>query len=1132
VTICAACGEENLDRAKFCLECGAALAVSEQRVAAEERKVVTVVFCDLVSFTARSEVLDPEDVRAFLLPYYEVLTSEIRRHGGTIDKFLGDGVMAVFGAPTVYEDDPERAVRMALRVVEQVAELDLDLHVRVGVNTGEVMVAIDALERGDAITGDAANTAARLQTVAPVDGIAVGLATYEATKVVFDYQELESATVKGKVGPVRVFQPTAPRARFGTDLTRMHATPFVGREVDLAILKGIFEKAVASESVQLVSVVGEPGLGKSRIVAELFGYIDDRPQSVVWRQGRCLPYGEGITFWALGEIVKAHAGILESDDPATATAKLDVVLPEGEERAWFRQRLLPLLGIEASSSAEREELFTAWRRWLELIAEQHPTVLVFEDLHWADEAMLSFLEHLADRAEGVPLLLVTTTRPELYEQHADFGSHLRNATPITLAPLSEAETARLVSALLDTSVIPVELQQPILDRAGGNPLYAEEFVRLLKDKDLLVRKGSSWELREGAEVPFPDSVRALIAARLDTLTADVKSLLADAAVVGKVFWAGAIAAMGDREPDMVIDMLRELSRKELVRPARRSSMHGEAEYAFWHILTRDVAYNQLPRASRASRHIAAAAWIEAQAPDRAEDHADVLAYHYATALDLAYATGQTDQAETLEQPARRFLNLAGQRALGLDTAAALTNLERALTLTPKDHPDRATVLVSFAEAAFHAARYNDAEDALEEAIPALHARGDLLAQVNAMNRLAHVLFRLADPRWAEFPQQVLALLDPLPPGPALVEALTEVARAETLQGRNDAAIRFADRALTLADELGLGRPARALGFRGSSRMEIGDAAGIEDFRNAIGLATEAGQGREVGSLHNNLGVGVWAFEGPQAALVELRTGIAYATARGLTEIADGTTSSTLSPLVDAGQFDEALTLASTLTDRVHDDQLTLAEVRSVEARIHTLHGHAAHAADYLDWLEATGRDAGSAEILVSGLGVAAITHTALGNPSHAATLLGELAATPGTRDNSYYAALLPTLVRTAITIGQPSIAEQLTTDCQPHTPYAHHALVTVAAALAEARGDHQTAADGYADAAERWEQFGVVPEHAHALQGHGRCLINLSRPVEATSILQRARELFLALGAAPTLAETDTLLQQATALSS
>ena len=519
MTVCTVCGQENPEGFRFCGACASPLATGEfgRR---EERKVVTALFCDLVGFTSLSESADPEDVNTMLDAYSAMVRAQIENHGGIVQKFIGDAVVGVFGVPAAHEDDPERAVRAGLRIVEAAEELEAvggaPLRLRVGINTGEALVRLDVNPgSGEGfLTGDAINTASRLQGVAPEMGVAVGVATYEATSVVFDYRELESAALKGKADTVRVYQPLAPRARFGTDLTRAHTSPFVGREVDLALLKGIFDKTVASESVQLVTVVGEPGLGKSRIVAELFGYIDARRELVTWRQGRCLPYGEGITFWALGEIVKAHAGILESDDPATATAKLDIVLLEGEERTWFRQRLLPLLGIEASSSAEREELFTAWRRWLELIAEADPTVLVFEDLHWADDAMLAFLEHLADRAEGVPLMIVGTTRPELYEQHADFGNGLRNTTAISLAPLSPKETARLVSALLDSSVIPAELQQPILERAGGNPLYAEEFVRLVKDKDLLVRKGSSWELRAGAEVPFPDSVRALIAAQV------------------------------------------------------------------------------------------------------------------------------------------------------------------------------------------------------------------------------------------------------------------------------------------------------------------------------------------------------------------------------------------------------------------------------------------------------------------------------------------------------------------------------------------------------------------------------------------------------------------------------------------
>ena len=371
--------------------------------------------------------------------------------------------------------------------------------------------------------------------------------------------------------------------------------------------------------------------------------------------------------------------------------------------------------------------FTAWRRFLEHIAERDPTVLVFEDLHWADDAMLAFLQHLADRAEAVPLARSSAPPVRSHSRDTPATPHgLRNTNTISLVPLSDDETARLVSALLETTVIPAELQQPILDRAGGNPLYAEEFVRLLRDRDLLVQKGASWELREGAEVPFPDTVQALIAARLDTLGSDAKSLLADAAVVGKVFWASAIAQMGERDLSDVTDMLRRLSRSELIRPARNSTIEGEAEYAFWHVLARDVAYGQLPRASRASRHVAAARWIESMAAERVEDLADVLAYHYATALELARAAGQAELAAELEPLALRFLFLAGERALGLDTAAALSNLERALELAPPGHPERAHALLRFGEVAGQANRSTEAAAALEEAIASLRQRSELL----------------------------------------------------------------------------------------------------------------------------------------------------------------------------------------------------------------------------------------------------------------------------------------------------------------------------------------------------------------------------------------------------------------------
>ena len=633
-------------------------------------------------------------------------------------------------------------------------------------------------------------------------------------------------------------------------------------------------------------------------------------------------------------------------------------------------------------------------------------------------------------------------------------------------------------------------------------------------------------------MPFPDSVRALIAARLDTLTPDVKSLLADAAVVGKVFWSGALAAMGDRNPGDVGETLRELSRKELVRSSRRSTIEGEAEYAFWHILTRDVAYAQLPRPSRAARHVAAAEWIESRAPERVEEVADALAYHYATALDLAHATGDTDQVNVLEDPARRFLTLAGERALGLDTDAALADLGRALALTPPAHPDRPYALARFGKAALEAGRSKDAMDALEDAINTFKERHDLHGQARAMTTLSDALRMQGDPRWAELPAEALALLEPLPASPELVEALTEVAATESLQGLNVQAIASAERAITLADQLEVSRPARVLGYRGYSRGSLGDAGALDDMRDAVSLATQAGQGREAAILHDNLGILLWAFQGPQAALAELDSGIAYATSRGLAEMAATTTASTLAPLIDAGRLDEAVTVATKFAEHLQENPSILAEVRSILTRIHIVRGQAIETSGDLDWIETFGRDEGSADSIIDGLGAAALAHATLGNPSHAATLLTELTETPNTHTTPYFAAYLPTLVRAALTLERPDLAGALIADYDPHTPYARHALTTTNAALSEHRGQHQTAVVGYADATHRWGEFGVVPEHGFALLGQGRCLIHLGQPHQATTLLHQAQACFTDLGAMPALAETDTLLEQATALTS
>jgi class 3 adenylate cyclase len=639
--VCSSCGEENPDRAKFCLECATPLNIAPAADQREERKIVSVLFCDLVGFTSRSGDTDPEDVRATIRPYWELLRRHIESFGGTVEKFIGDAVMAVFGAPASHEDDAERAIRAGLRILDAIEELNaergMDLSVRVGINTGEVVATLGARpELGEGIVaGDVVNIAARLQTGAPVGGIAVGASTHRSTRDVFDYEPLEAIAAKGKAEPVPAWRPLRARARFGTDVTRRHDVALVGREAERARLARLLERTLRDRSCQRVTIVGDPGVGKSRMVSELFQLVDELDQLVVWRQGRCLPYGEGIAFWALGEIVKSEAGILESDPAAEAEAKLDRALRglafKPGELAWVRARLAPLVGVGSAGTAEREESFTAWRRFLDALAGSGGAVFVFEDLHWADPPFLEFLEHLAASPKAVPMLLVCTARPEFSERHPGWPGTSRHATTLRLAPLSEDETARLVGELLGDRVLPTEVRAPIVERSGGNPLYAEELVRMLRDRGLLVRRGEGWGLVEGTAIPFAESIHGIISARLDSLPPNRKRLLQDASVIGKVFWAGALEAMGDLSGREVRKALHDLAEKEFLREASTSSMAGEREFAFWHMLVRDAAYAQIPRAARADKQTAVERWLQDRAASRVEHHPEALSLHWADA---------------------------------------------------------------------------------------------------------------------------------------------------------------------------------------------------------------------------------------------------------------------------------------------------------------------------------------------------------------------------------------------------------------------------------------------------------------------------------------------------------------------
>jgi class 3 adenylate cyclase len=611
-----------------------------------ERKVVTVLFCDLVGFTARAESLDPEDVEALLGPYHARVRAELERHGGTVEKFIGDAVMALFGAPVAHEDDPERAVRAALAIHDFALEEGLEL--RIGVTTGEALVRLDAQPgSGEGMaSGDVVNTAARLQAAAPVNGILVSEATHRATRDAVEYEEAAAVEAKGKSEPVPVWLATAARSRFGVDVSHHARAELVGREREAAILSDAFERARQERVPQLVTLVGVPGIGKSRLVYELSRIADSAPDLITWRQGRCLAYGDGVAFWALAEMVKAQAGIDDRDGEDAAIAKLraaiDAAIPEEGDARWVESHLRPLIGVETESGLggdRRGEAFAAWRRFLEALAEQRTLVLVFEDLHWADDGLLDFVDELVDWLRDVPLLVVASARPELLERRPGWGGGKLNASTIGLAPLSSEQTSLLIARVLERAVLPAATQGALLDRAEGNPLYAEQFAQLY------LERGSA------SELPLPETLQGIVAARLDGLAPAEKAALQDAAVIGKVFWAGGLGMDGDRSSPL----LHSLERKGFLSRQRRSSVEGESEWAFSHMLLRDVAYSQIPRAERAAKHRAAAEWIESLG--RPEDYAELLAHHWRSALELAEASGQDSAG--LVDPARRALREAG-----------------------------------------------------------------------------------------------------------------------------------------------------------------------------------------------------------------------------------------------------------------------------------------------------------------------------------------------------------------------------------------------------------------------------------------------------------------------------------------
>jgi class 3 adenylate cyclase/tetratricopeptide (TPR) repeat protein len=1125
VPACANCGQENPNVARFCLACGAPLA--DSGVAREERKVVTVLFADLVGFTSRAEQLDPEDVRAMLSPYYARLRSELERRGGTVEKFIGDAVMALFGAPIAHEDDPERAVRAALAIRDAIGELNesdskLELQVRIAVNTGEALISLGAQpSEGEGMaSGDVVNTTARLQTAAPVNGILVGETTYRATERTIEYREAPPVSAKGKTEQVKVWEVLEPRARFGVDIGLRGRVPLVSREQELDVLLDALSRVRAESASQLVTLVGVPGIGKSRLVLELSAVVDEDPELIYWRQGRSLPYGEGVTFWSLAEIVKAQSGVLENDSAEAALEKLrrtvrDVVA-DASEAEWIESHLRPLVGLEGEAQAagdRQAQAFGAWRRFFEHLAERSPLVLVFEDLHWADDGLLDFVDDLVEWASAVPLLVVCVARPELLSRRPGWGGGKPNATTLSLSPLTHDDTARLVGALLEQAVLPADLQVALLARAEGNPLYAEEYVRMLQDRGFLRRQDGAWRFEGSDDLPLPESVQGIVAARLDALSPDEKALVQDASVFGKVFWAGALAAVGGSERGAVEERLRALGRKEFVRRERRSSVAGEDQYIFLHVLVRDVAYGQIPRARRAAKHRTAAEWIASLSTDRSEDRAEMLAHHYLSALELAKASGQ--DASEFAEPARLAQRDAGDRALALNAFAAAAHFyEFALTLWPRDDPERPSLLFRLAKAQWSADA--SGEEVMTEAREAFTASGDRPGQAEAEVLLGELYGHRGErEREGVHLARAAELIDGLPATASTAYILGHLASGTMMAGDTEGSIPIAREALEIAEELDLwGYQARALKVLGIGLVDTGDLEGIAVLERAVALALKHSP-PEAGGAYGNLAEAVANYLGDLSRAAELRAeGLRVAELVGPADVAQFLRGERIVARYWIGLWDEALRLAEEMLTAAEGGSPSYMDVqaREVKVRIGLARGDVEAYEESHRTLELA-RSIGDPQVLYPALAFAARAAHASERLDDAVSLIDELLGFWRDRPRTVLQSHLQSFVDAAEVLsglGRGSELETLGAAAQVQTRW-------IEAATAYVRGDFQRAAEVYSETGSR-------PDEAYARLRAAEVLIREGRRAEGDAQLQQALAFYRSVGANAYLRQGEALL--------
>ncbi len=810
---CPECGNPNAPGVKFCGECGspiggeatAAAAAQSTQAPAAERRLVSVLFADLVGFTTLAESRDAEDTRELLSSYFETARTVIERYGGTVEKFIGDAVMAVWGAPVANEDDAERAVRTALELVAAVPELGPGLRARAGVLTGEAAVTLGAVGEG-MVAGDIVNTASRIQSIAEPGTVLVGESTKRASEAAIAYEDAGVHELKGKAEAVPLFRALRVTAgRAGALKSAGLEAPFVGRDRELRLVKELFHGSADERKAQLVSVTGIAGIGKSRLSWEFEKYVDGLAEEAFWHRGRCLSYGEGVAYWALAEMVRMRCGIVEDEEPAAALAKLRATieqhLPDPEERRWVEPRLAHLLGLEEGAAGDQENLFSAWRILFERLAEISPTILVFEDMQWADESLLDFLEYLLEWSRSYPLFVLALARPELVDKRPSWGAGKRNFASLYLEPLSADAMGGLLAGLVPG--LPDDLRTRILERAEGVPLYAVETVRMLLDRGLLTQEGNVYRPTGPVEtLEVPETLHALVAARLDSLTPEERRLVQDGSVLGKTFTEPGLTALTGLTADELEPLLAALVRKEILSIQADPRSPERGQYAFLQDIVKHVAYETISKKERKTKHVAAAQFLSSAWSAEEDEIVEVVAAHY---LDAYAAAPDDPDAEEIRSTARGMLVRAAERAASLAAnAEAQRAYERAIELTD-DPLLKAELLERAGIMARTGARADEAAPHFERAIELLESAGARHAAARVSARLAEILWtdRGRIEQGLENMERAFAVLATEEPDADLASLAAQLGRFLFFAGRSELALQRIETALEIAEALGV-----------------------------------------------------------------------------------------------------------------------------------------------------------------------------------------------------------------------------------------------------------------------------------------------------------------------------------------